>query len=78
MEQQVQLCKAFTEKDVQQAIFFIPNTKSPRPDGFSSGFFKQAWPQIKEIVCSTVMSFFKTGYLPNYIGATKLIVLPKV
>ncbi|KAJ8429433.1 hypothetical protein Cgig2_015722 [Carnegiea gigantea] len=61
MEQQVQLCKPFTKKDVQQAIFSIPNTKSPRPDGFSSGFFKQAWPQIKEIVCSVVMSFFKTS-----------------
>ncbi|KAJ8427389.1 hypothetical protein Cgig2_008805 [Carnegiea gigantea] len=77
-EQQVQLCNPFTEKDVQQAMFSIPNTKSPGPDGFSSGFFKQAWPQIREVVCSAVLSFFKTGYLPKYIGATKLIVLPKV
>ncbi|KAJ8425485.1 hypothetical protein Cgig2_023901 [Carnegiea gigantea] len=39
-EQQVDLCRPFTEKDVKQALFSIPNTKSPGPDGFSSGFFK--------------------------------------
>ena len=78
MEQQVQLCKPLTETDVQQAIFSIPNTKSPGPDRFSSGFFKLTLSQIGGAVCSVVLSFFKTEHLPNYIGATKLVVLPKV
>ncbi|KAJ8427211.1 hypothetical protein Cgig2_015423 [Carnegiea gigantea] len=36
-EQQVALCKDFTEKDIREAIFSVPNIKSPGPDGLSSG-----------------------------------------
>jgi len=43
VEQQLAICAPFTEKDIKDAIFSIPNTKSPGPDGFSSGFFKTTW-----------------------------------
>ena len=41
-------------------------------------FFKMAWSQIGGIVTSAALNFFKTGHLLNSIGATKLVVLPKV
>ena len=42
-EQQLDLCKNFTAKDIKEAIFSIPNTKSPGLDGWGSGFLKKAW-----------------------------------
>ncbi|XP_011102109.1 uncharacterized protein LOC105180147, partial [Sesamum indicum] len=36
----------FTHTDVKQAIFDIAEDKAPGPDGYSSGFFKAAWPII--------------------------------
>lgn len=33
---QVHMCKAFTAKDIRDALFSIPITKSPGPDGYSS------------------------------------------
>ena len=41
--QQLQLCALFTKEDVKQAMFSIPNIKSPRPGHYSSGFFKHCW-----------------------------------
>ncbi|KAJ8421769.1 hypothetical protein Cgig2_000946 [Carnegiea gigantea] len=78
MEQQIGLCKAFTDTDIKEAMFSIPNHKSPGPDGFSSGFFKSSWNSTGPLVCALVKHFFQIGYMPLFISATKLIVLPKV
>jgi len=43
VEQQLAMCAPFIKKDIKIAIFSTPNTKSPDPDGFSSGFFKTTW-----------------------------------
>jgi len=40
IEQQLILCKEFTDKEIKEAMFLIPNFKSPGPDGYSSGFYK--------------------------------------
>jgi len=42
MEQQIGLYKAFTDAEIKEALFSIPNHKSLGPDGFSSGFFKSS------------------------------------
>ena len=39
LEQQVHLCRPFSNNEIKQMIFSIPNHKSPRPDGYNSGFF---------------------------------------
>ncbi|KAL2246405.1 UNVERIFIED_CONTAM: Transposon TX1 uncharacterized protein [Sesamum indicum] len=36
----------FTPEDVKNAVFDIPEDKAPGPDGYSSGFFKAAWPVV--------------------------------
>ena len=77
-EQQIDLCKPFTDTDIKEAIFSIPNHKSPGPDGFSSGFFKSTWSTTGPMVCALVRHFLQTGNMPLYISSTKLILLPKV
>jgi len=77
-EDQIGLCKQFSNKDVKDALFSIPNFKSPGPNGYNSGFFKASWGTIGPMISLTVHEFFHTRVMPKYISATKLVVLPKV
>ncbi|KAJ8420991.1 hypothetical protein Cgig2_010630 [Carnegiea gigantea] len=43
IDQQFTLCAPFSESEIKAAMFSTPNTKSPGPDGYSSGFFKSTW-----------------------------------
>ena len=53
-EQQIDICKPFSDLDIKEALFSIPNHKSPGPDGFSSGFFKSLWSVTGPMVCAMV------------------------
>ncbi|KAL2225757.1 UNVERIFIED_CONTAM: hypothetical protein Sindi_3051500 [Sesamum indicum] len=45
-EESTALLLPFTPADVKQAVFDIAEDKAPGPDGYSSGFFKAAWPIV--------------------------------
>lgn len=77
-EQQISMCKSFTNKDIKEAMFSISNIKSPGPDGYNNGFFKTAWHLIGPLVCAAVQDFFKTGHMPKQTSSTKLVILPKI
>ncbi|KAJ8421000.1 hypothetical protein Cgig2_014967 [Carnegiea gigantea] len=53
-EQQVHMGNEFTDLEIKEAIFSIPNTKSPGHDGFSGGFFKTTWQKISPLICSAI------------------------
>ncbi|KAL2224940.1 UNVERIFIED_CONTAM: hypothetical protein Sindi_3058100, partial [Sesamum indicum] len=67
-----------TPADVKQAVFDIAEDKAPGPDGYSSGFFKAAWPIVGQEVTTAVMDFFNTGRLLKQINTTLLALIPKV
>ncbi|KAL2248033.1 UNVERIFIED_CONTAM: hypothetical protein Sindi_2655600, partial [Sesamum indicum] len=67
----------FTPADVKQAVFDIAEDKAPGPDGYSSGFFKAAWPIVGQEVTSAVLDFFNTGRLLKQINTTLLALIPK-
>ncbi|XP_062085606.1 uncharacterized protein LOC133791704 [Humulus lupulus] len=46
VEQQLYLLKPFSAKEIRAALFSIPSSKSPGPDGYGSGFFKSVWKHI--------------------------------
>ena len=77
-DQQIRMCRPFTYDDIKDAIWSIPNHKSPGPDGFSSGFYKTTWAHTGPLVCLAVLDFFKTATMPRALSTTKLILLPKV
>ncbi|KAL2246377.1 UNVERIFIED_CONTAM: hypothetical protein Sindi_2905900 [Sesamum indicum] len=68
----------FTPADVKQAVFDIAEDKAPGPDGYSSGFFKAAWPIVGQEVTSAVLDFFNTRRLLKQINTTLLALIPKV
>ncbi|KAL2237570.1 UNVERIFIED_CONTAM: hypothetical protein Sindi_0948700 [Sesamum indicum] len=58
---------------------FTPaDDKAPGPDGYSSGFFKAAWPIVGQEVSSAVLDFFSTGRLLKWINTTLLALILKV
>ena len=54
VEQQLSLLAPFFAKDIKDAIWSIPSTKSPDPDGFSSSFYKAGWTNIGHHVVEAV------------------------
>ncbi|KAL2251976.1 UNVERIFIED_CONTAM: hypothetical protein Sindi_2319900 [Sesamum indicum] len=68
----------FTADDVKNAVFDIGEDKAPGPDGFSSGFFKAAWPIVGQEVTRAVLDFFATGRLLKQINSTLVTLIPKV
>ncbi|KAK4384115.1 hypothetical protein Sango_3090400 [Sesamum angolense] len=72
------IIRPVTIDEVKTALFDIEEDKAPGPDGFSSGFFKAAWPVVGEEVSKAIMDFFKTGRLLKQLNATLLTLIPKV
>ncbi|KAL2224832.1 UNVERIFIED_CONTAM: hypothetical protein Sindi_2937000 [Sesamum indicum] len=68
----------FSPDDVKQTVFDIAEDKAPGPDGFSSGFFKVAWPVVGDEVTRAVLDFFATGNLLKQTNCTLLALIPKL
>lgn len=43
------LIKEVTEEEIKKVIFSMPCNKSPRPDGYTSEFFKGAWNIVEKM-----------------------------
>uniref|UniRef100_A0A803PKE4 Uncharacterized protein n=1 Tax=Cannabis sativa TaxID=3483 RepID=A0A803PKE4_CANSA len=77
LDQQVHLLKPFSLKEVRVGTFSIPNTKSPRPDGFGSGFFQSVWPKVGKDIHMAIAHFFDTNQFPTELHSTTLSLIPK-
>ncbi|XP_074265580.1 uncharacterized protein LOC141588019 [Silene latifolia] len=71
------LNKPVTIEEIKEALFKVPIDKSPRPDGYTSEFFKDSWDVVGSEVFSTIQDFFSTGKLLKQINATTIILIPK-
>lgn len=58
IDQQFQLIKPVTKAEVKEALKSISDIQSPDPDGYGSGFFKQAWDVIEDDLCSIALETF--------------------
>lgn len=72
------LYEDFNEEDVKNALYDIEETKAPGSDGYSSCFFKKAWPQIGRNISAAILNFFRTGKLLKQVNATSLCLVPKM
>ncbi|KAL2251922.1 UNVERIFIED_CONTAM: putative ribonuclease H protein [Sesamum indicum] len=72
------LLEPFSAEDIKKAVFDIGEDRAPGPDGYSSGFYKNAWPVVGQEIMKAVLEFFSTGKLLKQINSTILTVIPKV
>ena len=72
------LTKHVTKEEVKQALFDIPDTKSPGPDGFGSQFYKDAWHIIGDEVTLAIQSTYNSGKLLKQLNSTCISLIPKV
>ena len=78
IEQQLTLCKEFTDKEIKEAMFSILNFKSPGLDGYNSGFYKPTWHTLGPLVCAAIKDFFTMRKMTRYFNAIKFVLIPKV
>ncbi|KAL9240981.1 hypothetical protein vseg_015142 [Gypsophila vaccaria] len=71
------LLMPITRKEIKEALFSIPDNKSPGPDGYTSKFFKDAWATIGEDMIEAVKDFFVHKKLLTQENATNLTLIPK-
>ncbi|KAL0285474.1 UNVERIFIED_CONTAM: hypothetical protein Sradi_7173800 [Sesamum radiatum] len=76
-EEANELVTPVTPAEVRAAFFDIDEHSAPGPDGFSSGFYKAAWPEIGADVVAAVAEFFQSGQLLKQLNATILVMIPK-
>ncbi|GKA91010.1 hypothetical protein Tco_0812880 [Tanacetum coccineum] len=65
-------------QEVKSAMFYMGNDKSPGPDGFTAGFFKDTWDIIGADVIKAVSEFFTNGRLLKELNHTIIALIPKV
>ncbi|GJR54181.1 hypothetical protein Tco_1404702 [Tanacetum coccineum] len=64
--------------NMDAAMFSIGDERAPRPDGFSSAFFKKGWDIVGLNVCHAIRDFFVNGRLLKEINHTFIALIPKV
>ncbi|KAL0288031.1 UNVERIFIED_CONTAM: putative ribonuclease H protein [Sesamum radiatum] len=62
-EESQALVQSVTREEIKDAFFDIAEDKAPGPDGYSSGFYKAAWPVYCEEMIKAILEFFTTGRL---------------
>ncbi|KAL0289825.1 UNVERIFIED_CONTAM: hypothetical protein Sradi_7063500 [Sesamum radiatum] len=77
-EEAAALILPISSGEIKEAFFDIADDNALGPDGYTSVFFKKAWPEIGEDVCAAVNEFFVSGRLLKQISATVLVLIPKL
>ncbi|GJW24118.1 RNA-directed DNA polymerase, eukaryota, reverse transcriptase zinc-binding domain protein [Tanacetum coccineum] len=71
------MIKDVTSKEIKDALFDIWDNKAPRPDGYSSVFFKKAWKVIGDDFCKAIKEFFTSGKMLQELNATVISLISK-
>ncbi|KAL0378647.1 UNVERIFIED_CONTAM: hypothetical protein Sradi_3170200 [Sesamum radiatum] len=77
-EEAAALVAPITQQEIKDAFFDISEESAPGPDGYTSAFFKAAWPVIGEDISAAVAEFFHSGQLLRQLNTTLLALIPKV
>ncbi|XP_074299353.1 uncharacterized protein LOC141630431 [Silene latifolia] len=72
------LSAPITAEEVKVAMFDIPGTKAPGPDGYSSQFFKDNWHIVGADVVAAVQGAIHSRKLLKQCNATIITLIPKV
>lgn len=65
-------------EEVKEALWSIPEEKSPSSDDFGSHFYKDSWVIVGNDDTATVMNFFNSEKLLKEVNNTIVTLIPKV
>jgi hypothetical protein len=72
------LDRPFTDSEVWQAIFLLPQDKAPGPDGFTGHFFKKCWPLIQPDIMAAIHSLYNLRCRDlDLLNKANIILIPK-
>ncbi|GKA65309.1 RNA-directed DNA polymerase, eukaryota, reverse transcriptase zinc-binding domain protein [Tanacetum coccineum] len=63
--------------EIKAALFDIDDNKAPRPDGFTSRFFKASWEIIRKDFCFAIKEFFISGKMLGELNTALISLIPK-
>nr|GEY55493.1 RNA-directed DNA polymerase, eukaryota [Tanacetum cinerariifolium] len=64
--------------EVKKAVWDYGIDKTPRPDGFTFGFFRRYWKIIEGDVVNVVKWFFSHGFIPKGCNSAFVTLIPKI
>ncbi|KAK4384399.1 hypothetical protein Sango_3064900 [Sesamum angolense] len=64
------LIRPVTREEIKEAIFDIDEKSAPGPDGYTSAFFKSAWPVVGQAISEAICEFFRTGQLLKQVNVS--------
>ncbi|GJT34327.1 RNA-directed DNA polymerase, eukaryota [Tanacetum coccineum] len=77
-EQQSDLECDVTAQELKQAVWDCGLEKSPGPDGFSFGFYRQFWDTIEKDVFKAINHFFTNVDIPKGCNSSFIALIPKI
>ncbi|XP_010236635.1 uncharacterized protein LOC104584175 [Brachypodium distachyon] len=77
-EMNEELCKAFSDDEISNALFQIGPLKAPGVDGFPTRFYQRNWQIMREEITKAVRPFFETGEMPADVNTTAIVLIPEV
>lgn len=75
--QNEELLLPFSADEIRQVMFSLHSDKSPGVDGLNLGFYKLFLPLIREAVTAECLQVLNMGSMPDMLGDTALVLLPK-
>jgi hypothetical protein len=72
------LCKPYTDEEIETTLFEMGPTKAPGPDGFLALFYQAHWDFLKAEICNAVRSFLCGGEIPDGLCDSIIVLIPKV
>ncbi|XP_060182554.1 uncharacterized protein LOC132612270 [Lycium barbarum] len=76
-KQKFHILRRFTAAEVKKAMFSTNINKSPGPDGFGTGFYRDAWSVIGNDVTEEVLEFLHNRQMLKQLNATLITLIPK-
>nr|GEV68877.1 RNA-directed DNA polymerase, eukaryota [Tanacetum cinerariifolium] len=77
-DQSIDLESNVTIKEIKRVVWDCGIDKSPRPDGFTFGFYRRYWDIIKKDVADAVSFFFISGNFPKGGNSSFIALIPKM